>query len=250
MSALSDLLLDDREEEQGAVCDSDLSADAEAAGAAPSAKEATPPPQVSEEEQEKQRRAEHEAKEAARKAEFEEKKRRKKEEKERARLAVRMMSEADATAAAIKMIEEKEKEILKEFNGDPNGVMQAAVLQTLRAGCQCDADFARSLLNPDKCLENCFRYMGTQAYEMKKEEIRKQTRGGAQYAVFGFPPRLCYQWAMKYFQDLNAPEDKEPEERFKPHPYRPAMKPAAKPVQPAPVKASKPKEESAQLSLF
>lgn len=250
MSALSELLLDDREEEQGATCNLDLSADAEAAGEAPSVKEAAPLTQISEKEQEKQHRAEHEAKEAARKSEFEEKKRRKKEEKERARLAVRMMSEADATAAAIQMIEETEKEILKEFNDDPNSVVQMAVLQTLKAGCQCDADFARSILNPDKCLKNCFRYVGTQAYEMKKEAIRKQIRGGAQYAAFGFPPRLCYQWATKYFQDLNAPEDKEPEEKFKPRPYRPAMKSAVKPTQPASANKSKPKEESAQLSLF
>lgn len=71
MSALSELLLDDREEEQGAACD--LSASADTQEAEQAAKGASPSPQVSKEEQEKQRRAEHEAKEAARKAEFEEK---------------------------------------------------------------------------------------------------------------------------------------------------------------------------------
>ena len=244
MSALSELLLDDREEEQGAACD--LSASADTQEAEQAAKGASPSPQVSKEEQEKQRRAEHEANEAARTAEFEEKQRRKKEKKERARQAVRAMSDADVMAAAIKMIEERENEIQKEFNDDPNGVIEMIILQTLKAGCQCDTDFARSILNPDKCLSNCFRYVGTQAYEMKKEAIRKQTRGGAQYAAFGFPPRLCYQWAMKYFQDLNAPEDKEPEEKFKPQPYRPAVKTTP----PAPAKESKPKAESSQLSLF
>lgn len=245
MSALSELLLDDREEEQGAACDLSASADTQAPEAEQAAKVASP--QASKEEQEKQRRAEHEAKEAARKAEFEEKQRRKKEEKERARHAVSIMSDADALAAAIKMIEKEENKLRKEFDDDPNGVVEMAILQTLKAGCQCDADFARSILNPDKCFKNCFRYMGTQAYEMKKEAIQKQTRGGAQYATFGFPPRLCYQWAMDYFNDLNAPEDKEPEEKFKQQPYRPSMKSPAKPTQPT---QAKPKEENAQLSLF
>lgn len=247
MSALSELLLDDREEEQGAACDLSASADTQAPEAEQAAKGASPSPQASKEEQEKQHRAEHEAKEAARKTEFEEKKRRKKEEKERARHAVHIMSDADAMAAAVKMIEKEENRFKKEFDDDFNGVVEMAILQTLKAGCQCDADFARSILNPDKCLKNCFRYMGTQAYEMKKEAIRKQTRGGTQYAAFGFPPRLCYQWAMDYFKNLNAPEDKEPEERFKPQPYHPAMKSPAKPTQPT---QAKPKEENTQLSLF
>lgn len=245
MSALSDLLLDDREEEQGAACDLSASADTQAPEAEQAAKVASP--QASKVEQEKQRRAEHEAKEAARKAEFEEKQRRKKEKKERARQAVRAMSDADVLAAAIKMIEAREDEIRKDFDDDTNGVIEMIILQALKAGCQCDTDFARSLLNPDKCLSNCFRYVGTQAYKMKKDDIQKQIRGGAQYAAFSFPPKLYFRWATDYFNDLNAPEDKEPEEKFKPQPYRPAMKSSSEPTQPA---QAKPKEESAQLSLF
>lgn len=245
MSALSELLLDDREEEQGAA--RDLSASADTQEAEQAAKGASPSPQVSKEEQEKQRRVEHEAKEAARKAEFEEKQRRKKEKKERARQAVRAMSDADVMAAAIKMIEEREKEIQKEFNDDPNGVIEMIILQALKAGSQCDADFARSIMNPDKCFANCIRYVGTQAYEKKKDDIQKQIRGGAQYAAFSFPTKLYFQWATDYFNDLNAPEDKEPEEKFKPQPYRPAMKSPAKPMQPI---QAKPKEENTQLSLF
>ena len=151
MSALSDLLLDDREEEQGAACDLSASADTQAPEAEQAAKGASPSPQVSKEEQEKQRRAEHEAKEAARKAEFEEKQRRKKEKKEQARQAVRAMSDADVLVAAIKMIEAREDEIRKDFDDDTNGVIEMIILQALKAGCQCDTDFARSIMNPDKC---------------------------------------------------------------------------------------------------
>lgn len=53
MSALSDLLLDDREEEQGAACDLSASADTQAPEAEQAAKGASPSPQVSKEEQEK-----------------------------------------------------------------------------------------------------------------------------------------------------------------------------------------------------
>ena len=247
MSALSELLLDDREEEQGAACDLSASADTQAPEAEQAAKGASPSPQVSKEEQEKQRRAEHEAKEAARKAEFEEKQRRKKEKKERARQAVRAMSDADVMAAAIKMIEAREDEIRKDFDDDTNGVIEMIILQALKAGCQCDTDFARSIMNPDKCFANCIRYVGKQAYEKKKDDIQKQIRGGAQYAAFSFPTKLYFQWATDYFNDLNAPEDKEPEEKFKPQPYRPAMKSPAKPMQPI---QAKPKEENTQLSLF
>ena len=228
MSALSELLLDDREEEQGAACDLSASADTQAPEAEQAAKGASPSPQV-------------------RKAEFEEKQRRKKEKKERARQAVRAMSDADVMAAAIKMIEAREDEIRKDFDDDTNGVIEMIILQALKAGCQCDTDFARSIMNPDKCFANCIRYVGTQAYEKKKDDIQKQIRGGAQYAAFSFPTKLYFQWATDYFNDLNAPEDKEPEEKFKPQPYRPAMKSPAKPMQPI---QAKPKEENTQLSLF
>lgn len=250
MSTLSDLLLeDDREEEQGATCDLNASVEAEAASSQESkhSEKQTSSQSDSEEEQEKQRRAEHEAKEAARKAEFDERQRRKQEEKAQARQAVLAMTDAEVIAAAVKKIEDYKKDFLKDFNGDENGgVMEIEVVKPLKAGCQCDTDFARLVMNPEKSLENCFRYMGTQAYNLKKEDIQKRIQSGASYAVFAFPPNLCFQWAVNYFKDLEAAEDKEPEEKFIPHHYYPS---AAKKVSQAKT-TSKKNDDPQQISLF
>lgn len=239
MSALSELLLDETlEEEQGATCVENPSVATET--------DSSPQPDT-EEEKEKQRRAEHEAKEAARKAKFDERQRRKQEEKAQARQAVLAMSDTEVIAAAVKKIEDYKKDFLKDFKGAENGgILEIEVVKTLMAGCQCDTDFARLVMNPEKSLENCFRYMGTQAYNLQKEDIQKRIQNGAAYAVFPFPQNLCFQWVVNYFKDLEAAEDKEPEEKFNPHRYYPSAAKKVSQVKTTPKKNDDPQ----QISLF
>lgn len=56
------------------------------------------------------------------------------------------------------------------------------------------------------------------------------------------PDDICYQWAKEYFMDMEAPEDKEVEEKFVPKPYsgKPAPKSRKKPEK----KKSEPKKPS------
>lgn len=51
--------------------------------------------------------------------------------------------------------------------------------------------------------------------EMKDNDIKPEN------GVYGsdVPDDLCYQWAVDYFNDMDAPEDKEKEEEFIPRPY-------------------------------
>ena len=51
--------------------------------------------------------------------------------------------------------------------------------------------------------------------EMEDDDIRPED------GIYGgdVPDGLCYQWAVDYFNDPDAPEDREKEEKFIPRPY-------------------------------
>ena len=52
--------------------------------------------------------------------------------------------------------------------------------------------------------------------EMKDNDIKPSAEGYGS----DVPDDLCYQWAKEYFFDMEAPEDKDPnEEQFVPKPY-------------------------------
>ena len=111
-------------------------------------------------------------------------------------------------------------------------------------------------MHPRKSMLHCFRYINRKAQEYLKQEMEaldeKPDGGGYGGDV---PDDLCYQWAVDYFRDPEAEEDKEKEEKFVPKPYygggkaskpKKESKPKPEPKKkPAP---SKPAQE--QISLF
>ena len=185
-----------------------LTEDSEPSDEAP-AEEAPP-----EEDTEEQKRKEHEAAEAKRKAEWEAKKQAKEEEILFAwENATALDDEALAAASSKRVGDDSER--LTRRN------MKQCVTEMIQIFCYEDLDLARQVMHPRKNMVNCFRYITRKAKEFVLQEMKdndiKPDREGYGSDV---PDDLCYQWAKEYFFDMEAPEDKDPnEEQFVPKPY-------------------------------
>ena len=167
-----------------------------------------------EEDNEEQKRKEHEEAEAKRKAEWEAKKQAKEEEILFAwENATALDDEALAAASSKRVGDESER--LTRRN------MKQCVTEMIQIFCHEDLDLARQVMHPRKNMVNCFRYITRKAKEFVLQEMKdndiKPDREGYGSDV---PDDLCYQWAKEYFFDMEAPEDKDPnEEQFVPKPY-------------------------------
>ena len=167
-----------------------------------------------EEDNEEQKRNEHEEAEAKRKAEWEAKKQAKEEEILFAwENATALDDEALAAASSKRVGDDSER--LTRRN------MKQCVTEMIQIFCHEDLDLARQVMHPRKNMVNCFRYITRKAKEFVLQEMKdndiKPDREGYGSDV---PDDLCYQWAKEYFFDMEAPEDKDPnEEQFVPKPY-------------------------------
>ena len=185
-----------------------LTEDSEPSDEAPT--EEAPP----EEDNEEQKRKEHEEAEAKRKAEWEAKKQAKEEEILFAwENATALDDEALAAASSKRVGDDSER--LTRRN------MKQCVTEMIQIFCHEDLDLARQVMHPRKNMVNCFRYITRKAKEFVLQEMKdndiKPDREGYGSDV---PDDLCYQWAKEYFFDMEAPEDKDPnEEQFVPKPY-------------------------------
>ena len=185
-----------------------LTEDSEPSDEAPT--EEAPP----EEDNEEQKRKEHEAAEAKRKAEWEAKKQAKEEEILFAwENATALDDEALAAASSKRVGDDSER--LTRRN------MKQCVTEMIQIFCHEDLDLARQVMHPRKNMVNCFRYITRKAKEFVLQEMKdndiKPDREGYGSDV---PDDLCYQWAKEYFFDMEAPEDKDPnEEQFVSKPY-------------------------------
>lgn len=164
-------------------------------------------------EDEKRKRKAHEEAEAKRKAEWDAKQAAKKQAREEALRAIKDMSDSDVMSASTERVR-KDVERLTRRN------MKECVSEHLQNLCRKDPVFAQQILLPQKSMVHCFQYINRKAkdyiqQEMKDNDIKPEN------GVYGgdVPDGLCYQWAEDYFNDPDAPEDKEKEEEFIPRPY-------------------------------
>ena len=77
-------------------------------------------------------------------------------------------------------------------------------------------------MNPLKSMINCFRYISRKAWEYVQDELKiDNIQPGPRQMGYGcdIPGGLCYQWAVDYFNDPDAKEDRVKEEEFTPKPY-------------------------------
>lgn len=155
----------------------------------------------------------HEAAEAKRKAEWETKQSARKatEQTQLARLAA--MSDQEAALLSAQRVS-ADTERLTRRN------MKDCVSDHIQSLCRENPDFARRVLHPRKTMVNCFKYICRKAQEFAKREMEDLGKSEVN-GVYGIdvPDSLCFQWAEGYFNDPDAPEDQEKDDKFTPRPY-------------------------------
>ena len=192
----------------------------------------------------------HEEAESKRKAEWDAKQNAKKAAEE-ARLAqLAAMSDEEIMMASTQRIS-TETERLTRRN------MKECVAEYIQTICLDDPAFARKVMHPQKSMIHCIWYINRKAREYAEQEM-KDNGFKPENGVYGcdVPDDLCYSWAEDYFNDPNAKEDEEKEEKFVPKPYsgnraKSKGKTAKDPSKPTAAKKPQPKNsDDAQLSLL
>lgn len=160
-----------------------------------------------------EKRRAHEAAEAKRKAEWEERQRAKKQAEEEAIQKLQDMSDEEAVSASIRRVRTDVERITRRN-------MKECVAEHIQELCRKDTSFARRIMHPHKSMASCFKYINRQAREYVRQEMEnndiKPDNGGYGCDV---PDGTVYQWAEDYFNDTDAPEDRQKEETFVPRPY-------------------------------
>lgn len=160
------------------------------------------------------KRKAHEEAEAKRKAEWEAKQQAKKasEQKQLARLAA--MSADELMSASVKRIGDDTEKLTRRN-------MKECVAEHIQTMCLEDMDFARKVMHPRKSMIHCIWYINRKAQEYAEQEMKNNAIKHDRSGIYGtdVPDDLCYQWAVDYFNDPNAKEDQEEEEKFVPKPY-------------------------------
>ena len=192
----------------------------------------------------------HEEAELKRKAEWDAKQNAKKAAEE-ARLAqLAAMSDEEIMMASTQRIS-TETERLTRRN------MKECVAEYIQTICLDDPTFARKVMHPRKSMIHCIWYINRKAREYAEREM-KDNGFKPENGVYGcdVPDDLCYSWAEDYFNDPNAKEDEEKEEKFVPKPYsgnraKSKGKTAKEPSKSTAAKKPQPKNsDDAQLSLL
>ena len=198
------------------------------------------------------RRKAHEAAEAKRKAEFDAKQAEKKAARQAALDRIAAMAAADLLAASVERVA-ADTERLTRRN------MKESVAGHIQAKCHEDTAFATLVMDPAKSMVNCFQYINRKAQEYAEQEMKDN--GIQRTGVYGLdvPDGLCFQWAEDYFNDPDAKEDHQNDEKFVSKPYVPASanrktakgKAAKKSTPAAKPKAAKPTNtDMEQISLM
>ena len=155
----------------------------------------------------------HEEAEAKRKAKWESDQREKRAA-EQARLnRLAAMSDEDVVTASTQRVGADTEKLTRRS-------MKDCVSEHVQNLCRQDPAFARKTMHPRKSMMHCFWYINRKAKEFVQKEMKAngiQPESG----VYGddVPDDLVYQWAADYFNDPDAQEDKEKEEKFTPRPY-------------------------------
>ncbi|MBQ8848979.1 MAG: hypothetical protein IJ011_01445 [Clostridia bacterium] len=190
-----------------------------------------------EEKSEEQKRREHEEAEAKRKAEWEAKQKAKEEEE---------IFKWETAIASIDgpLAESAMRRVSDEVEWLTHHELELSISEMLQTRCIEDSDLVRQIYHPRKSMLNCFKYVRRKAEEYVKKEMMANGIEPRNIAYgSAIPQRVCYQWAIDYFFDMDAPEDKDPnEEKFVPKPY--TGKTVTTPKKKAEKKKPEPKKET------
>lgn len=159
------------------------------------------------------RRKAHEEAEAKRKAEWDEKQLAKKQKEDVAIQKLLSMSDTDIVSASKERIRTDVERITRRN-------MKECVSDHIQSVCQKNTAFARRTMYPKKSMAHCFQYINRKAKEfIQKEMEENDIQADAGGYGSDVPDRIVYQWAEDYFNDMDAQEDKEKEEKFVSRPY-------------------------------
>lgn len=198
---------------------------------------------------EDEKRRAHEEAEAKRKAEWEQKQREKAEAEQAAWENAVAMGDDEVMMASMKRVGDDAERLTRRN-------MKQCVTEHIQTKCLSEPEFARQVMHPRKNMIRCFRYITRKAKEFAEQEMKdndeKQTADGYGCDV---PDGLCYQWAVDYFMDMEASEDKDEDDKeFVPKPYTGKAAPKSKKKEAK--KKTEPKKETAkpvddqQMNIF
>ncbi|MCX4371590.1 MAG: Cas9 inhibitor AcrIIA9 family protein [Dysosmobacter sp.] len=157
----------------------------------------------------------HEAAEAKRKAEFDARQAAKKAAEQEQLAKLETMSEEELLTASMKRVSADTEKLTRRN-------MKECVAEHIQTMCIEDPGFARKVMHPRKSMIRCFQYISRKAWDYVQDELKAngiQPGQGRQGYGCDVPDDLCYQWAVDYFNDPDAKEDHEDEEKFVPKPY-------------------------------
>ena len=170
---------------------------------------------TAEDEEEKAKRKAHEEAEAKRKAEFDARQAKKKAEEQAQIDTVEAMSDDEVRAASMKRVSADTEKLTRRN-------MKECVAEYIQTMCIENPAFARKTMHPRKSMIRCFQYISRKAWDYVQDELKANgIQPGPSRQGYGsdVPDDLCYQWAVDYFNDPDAKEDHEDEEKFVPKSY-------------------------------
>ena len=162
---------------------------------------------------EDEKRRAYEESEAKRKAEWEARQQAKKAAEQEQLDKLAAMSDDEVMMASTRRIG-ADTERLTRRN------MKECISEHIQTLCLEDPAFARKAMHPRKTMIHCIWYINRKAKEFVEQEM-KDNDLKPENGIYGcdVPDDLCYQWAEEYFNDPNAKEDEEKEEKFVSKPY-------------------------------
>lgn len=183
-----------------------------------------PAPGNTAEQSEEEKKKAHEEAEAKRKAEWEAKQAAKKAAEAEKLAHIASLSDQDAMMEAMKQLGEDAEKLTRRN-------MKECVSEHIQTMCLEDSAFARKVMHPKKSFVHCIWHINNKAAEFAQEEMKangyKPEPGGnfpgsGVNGMYGcdVPDDLVYQWAVEYFNDPNAKEDEDKDDKFVPQPYR------------------------------
>ena len=170
--------------------------------------------QASKDDDEEAKRRAHEDAEAKRKAEFEALEQAKKDAEQAQLARIASMTEQELMAEAMKRISTDTERLTRRH-------MKECISEHIQTLCLSDQTFAERVLHPRKTMIHCIWYINRKAQEYVEQEMKDNGIKPDRNGIYGcdVPDDLCYQWAEDYFNDPNAKEDQEEEEKFVPKSY-------------------------------
>lgn len=160
------------------------------------------------------KRKAHEEAEAKRKAEWEARQAARKAAEQEQLDKLEAMSDEEVLAASMKRVGDDTEKLTRRH-------MMECVMEHIQTLCLSDPTFARKVMHPRKNMIRCCQYINRKAWEYVQDELKAKgiTPSRTDPYASAIPEGICYQWAVDYFNDPDAKEDHEEEEKFVPKPY-------------------------------